>query len=98
MRASALFTGLLIAGSLLVAPVYSAFAGRDRTIVREGQTIETYPGANKFARERARKVQRQERGYRASERKRLERVAKRDRRIRRYDGPWGPFYGPPGLF
>jgi hypothetical protein len=97
MRASALFTGLLIAGSLLVAPVYSAVAGRDR-IVRDGRTIETYPGANKFARERARKVQRQERGYRTSERKRLARVAKRDRRVRRYDGPWGPFYGPPGLF
>jgi hypothetical protein len=97
MRASALFTGLLIAGSLLVAPVYSAFAGRDRA-VREGQTIETYPGANKFVRQRAHKVQRQERGYRELERKRLARVAKRDRRIRRYDGPWGPFYGPPGLF
>ena len=97
MRASALVTGLLIAGSLLVAPVYSAFAGRDRA-VRDGQAIETYPGANKFARERARKVQRQERGYRISERKRLDRIAKRDRRVRRYDGPWGPFYGPPGLF
>lgn len=97
MRAAAFFTGLLIAGSLVVAPVNSAFAGRDRA-VREGQTIETYPGANKFARDRARKVHRQERGYRVSENKRLARVAKRDRRIRRYDGPWGPFYGPPGLF
>ncbi len=42
MRASALFTGLLITGSLLVAPVYSALAGRDRD-VRESRTIETYP-------------------------------------------------------
>lgn len=90
MRSSILLVGLAAAGAWLVAPSAPAFADR------EAQTVESYKGARSYARQRARKVQRQERGYRVSERKRLARVSKRARW--RYDSPWGPFYGPPGLF
>jgi hypothetical protein len=88
MPTASFFAGFMIAGALLMAPVNSAFAGHDE------RTYEHRNSSRNYIRERERKVRRQEQGYRKSERRRL---AKRYRRHDGY-GPWGPFYGPPGLF
>lgn len=91
MPTASFFAGFMIAGALLLAPVNPASAGHDE------RSYEPRNSSRNYIRERERKVRRQEQGYRESERKRLARVAKRDRRRDGY-GPWGPFYGPPGLF
>jgi hypothetical protein len=94
----ALFAGLMIAGVLLVAPLGPALADRDDPI---SETYESHDGAREHARERARKVRRQERGYRELEiRQRARFAAEHERRRARhlYRNPWGPFAGPPGLF
>ncbi|MCC7252471.1 hypothetical protein [Hyphomicrobium sp.] len=94
MRNTPILLGALaIGGALMLAPLSPALAERD------GPLYESYAGSQKHIREHARKLRRQELGYRESERKRLARLAKRERKARwRYESPWGPFAYPPGLF
>jgi hypothetical protein len=85
---------LMLVGALLAAPLTPASAGY------AGYTYETYKGAHRYARTRARKVCQQERDYRALEWRRLAQagVPKRYRPPPwTYASPWGACTAP-GLF
>ncbi len=108
MPYAAVLAGLVIASALVAAPLNPAFADRDdrrigardddqdaRDIRRERSAHAKQAQAKEIQAKKA--YRKRQAAYRAEAARREPLAARQRRAWARYDSPWGPFYGPPGL-